>query len=304
MRARVVIPLFVLCFLAHSLPASAALTIAGYDPQRHERFLNDADFIGSGYDWSGVGRNESGRWGVLLSPSFTVSATHAAPAIGSTLRFYATNDLGGSFVERQVVASTAVTQSGQVNSSDLVLTQLSGPASGIMHYPVLSLPTLDDYVGQELFVWGQSSSDPAQYTMRLGRNEITAVLPTFSHPNLGSSIGDAFIYDYDTVNGVGDDEARVAGGDSGGPSFVIAAGGVPAVVGTHWFNYDGASVGVSQGSGDNLVPSFIDEMNSLMASSGSSERLTIISAVPEPSTLLLVTLAVGPLLFRREPRVA
>lgn len=277
------------------LPAAgrtqAALVVSGYSPEKHDRFENSSSFIGNPYNWSGVGRTNTGQWGTLVSPSFAISATHLAPGIGSLIRFYASND-PSIFIERQVVATVPTTQAGLANSSDLVLSQLSAPVSNdISAYPILSLPAKSDYIGQEIFVWGLDDGGD-QASQRLGRNQITGLLDEFSAPALGASQGDVFIYDYDPAGGLGDDEARVEGGDSGAPSFVIA-GGVPALVGIHWFRYEGADglPGGPEGSGDTFVPSFIDELNAAISSLGSSETVFTVTAVPEPSSLWLVALA-------------
>src|SRR5690606_13143804 len=110
---------------------------------------------------------------------------------------------------------------------------------------------------------------------------------------------DVFLYDYDVgVGGMGADEARVEGGDSGGPTFAIGAGGALGLVGIHWFNYD-PSDGQLGGSGDTFVPSFIDEVNAAMALAGSSERLSVITAVPEPSTAALLLVGIAAVGLRR-----
>src|SRR5690349_5493775 len=70
--------------------ARAALTVQGYSAQTagmYDRFLNDPSFIGSGYNWSGVGRGintisnaDVGSWGTMISPSYFISANHFSPA--------------------------------------------------------------------------------------------------------------------------------------------------------------------------------------------------------------------------------
>lgn len=280
----------VFCLLAILLPvnASAALIVREYDPNRHDRFLNHADFLGASYDWSGVGRANDGLgWGTLVSPTFMISASHFSPS--GTVRFYESNDPNGNFEERDVIAKTALRQGTSPFVSDLSILELSAPINNAVFYPILDhMPG----AGAELIVFGLSNTTPAQTNMRVGRNHLDEVLTDFSHPNLGSRQGDVFIYGYDETGGIGGDEARVQGGDSGAPSFTIV-NGQPVVLGIHWFRFDpGDFPGLGFGSGDTLVSSFASEMNSVMAAAGSSERVTVLAAVPEPSSLLLVGLVV------------
>ncbi len=55
--------LAVVCwFSVSSEPARADLLVRGYDTNLHDRFNNNAQFIGNPYDWSGVARSSGGRW--------------------------------------------------------------------------------------------------------------------------------------------------------------------------------------------------------------------------------------------------
>lgn len=271
----------VLVVWALSLTASATMIVQGYDPARHDRFANNANFVGSGYDWSGVGRT-SGQWGTLISPSFVVTATHFQAS--GAVRFYQTNDPAGPYVERTIVQNFPLTQTGLSQSSDLTLGMLDAPATGVPFFPILDLPANSDYLNRELCVFGLSNTADPYTNVRVGRNAIDQVFPAFSDPGLGSSQNDVYIFDYDDPGGVGADEAMLQGGDSGGPSFVLADG-QPALVGVHWFIFGpGDFTGYGAGSGDTFVPSFVDALNNAMASTGSTERVTTI--VPEPAAVL------------------
>lgn len=283
--------------------AAAALTVLGYTPAtagQYDRFNNDPSFIGSAFDWSGVGRTAGGRWGVLISPSFVLSAAHFPPGLGDAIRFYSTNDPTGTYVERTIAANSIITDSGIGVGSDLLLTRLSAPVTGIATYAIGN-PTAN-LVGEELFVWGQDNNANAFLNTRLGRNEVTQVIPAFSDAGLGASKGDIFVYDYNTTSGLGPDEAKLATFDSGGPSFIVGPDGNLALVGTHWFNYnpDPLVPGSLGGSGDTLVTSFITELNAAMAATGSLERVTV--AVPEPSCLSLVVAGLSLVCFGRRAR--
>ena len=281
--------------------ARSALTIQNYNSTQHDRFANNANFIGNGFNWGGVGRT-SGSWGTLISPTFVLTATHAAGA--GPIRFYTSNDPNGGYVQRNIVQNIAITQSGSNKPSDLTLSRLDSAVSGVDFFPILDLPTSAQYINQTLFVFGLSTSGDPFTNVRVGRNQIDDILPLFSHPNLngGNSKNDVFTYDFDNPGGLGADEARVEGGDSGGSSFVIA-NGKPALVGIHWFQYDARDfAGGKLGSGDTFVSSFVDELNAAIAATGSLEQVQAITAVPEPSTLLLVSAFLGTALLHRRTR--
>ncbi len=289
---------FTVCFavlLANCSTAWSALTIQNYNPAQHDRFANNAGFIGSGFNWGGVGRTGAGigTWGTLISPTFVLTATHFAGA--GAIRFYNSNDPNGGFVERNIVQNITLTQIGSDKPSDLTLSRLDSAVNGVDFFPIVDLPAAADYINRELFVFGISNSPQAFTNVRVGRNNIDSILPLFSDPGLnnGNSKNDVFIYDFDNPGGVGADEARIEGGDSGAPSFVII-NGAPALVGIHWFQYEpGDFPDGKQGSGDTFVSSFVDEINNAIAATGSLERVLTISAVPEPSAMLLVIASLG-----------
>ncbi len=286
-------------------PAAAALTVNGYTAAtagKYDRFDSDPRFIGSAYDWSGVGRTAGGYWGVLISPSFILSAVHHPPVDNEEIRFYASNNPADGYQSRTIgLKAPPIVDTSIGVGSDLLLTRLSAPVTGIATYAIGN--PADSLVGEELFVWGQSNKADPFLNTRLGRNEVTEVARAFSAPALGASTGDVFVYDYNpTGSGLGADEAKIEVGDSGGPSFVVGPDGTLALVGIHWFNAapDPAIPGSLGFSGDTLVTSFIDELNTAMSNMGSSEHVTV--AVPEPSALGLCVVGFSAVCFRRRSR--
>ncbi|GAG15869.1 unnamed protein product, partial [marine sediment metagenome] len=114
-------------------------------------------------------------------------------------------------------------------------------------------------------------------TVRLGLNNIAP--GSYGSETVGGSTGEVFFFDYDPDGGMGDDETYLAAGDSGGPSFTIVDG-QPALVGIHWFTWDGGP-GI-YGSGDTFVSEYVNQLNTAMA----GESVT--SVIPEPATLLML----------------
>lgn len=279
-----------LCECAH-----AALTVAGYSSERHDRFANSAGFVGNAYDWSGVGRDQFGTWGTLISPSYVVSSAHLAAS--GTLRFYLGNDPAGSYIERAVAAGM------QVAGSDLYLARLGAPinaGSGITSYEIATYQGTS-YLDREMFTFGKAGGVlTTQADQRLGRNQIDELRRGFSDPALGPTVGDAIFFDYDPVNGFVPDEALVQGGDSGAPSFAIVSN-KPALTGLHWFRYDPDAMYPTAGSGDTFVSSYVDELNLAMlqltpiGQPAETVRTANVAAVPEPSAFALSILGLAAL---------
>jgi len=285
---------FALLFLAVlvSLPAvaQADLQLQDYDAKRHDRFYTGGDkaFIGAAYDWSGVGKvttsaegGTESRWAVMISPSYFLTSAHFRPGAGDTLTFYEGNDPAGPSPAYTIAAGGHITTYGNMNS-DLWLGHLTSAvpeADHIAYYPVLSLPAHDDYLSLEIYVYGRPD--------RVGRNNIDdfALVDTTLDGNTHRTA--AIEYDFDNPGGVGGDEAKLVGGDSGAPGFVVRDGEL-ALVGIHVGVLDDVSY-------DAFVPYYIDQLNANM-SGGES-----ITPAPEPASLALwaAMLPAGLALLRR-----
>lgn len=275
----------ILVALSFALPRShGAIVIQGFDPNKHNRFNNSPEFIGNPFSWAGVGLSNTGTWGTLISPSYVVSAFHSPPT--GLMRFYQTNDPNGPFIERNVLPGV------QIAGSDMILSRLASPVTGIAPIGVASFQALADANGQTMFTIGLSNGPAtSQNNQRFGRNTIDGIIPNFSDPNLGATVGNVIVFDYDNPGGVGADESHVQGGDSGGPSIIVSNGQL-ALVGIHWFQYmAGELPGSRPGSGDTFVSSYINQLNAAMV--GESLTLVSVQAVPEPSSLLAVVLVLG-----------
>ena len=263
--------------------ASADLTVRGYDPLNpgvYDRFINSPSFIGAQYDWSGVGRTNGGQWATMVSANYFISATHFAPGVDQTLTLYGSNDLLGPKQEVKIVGGQ------QILGTDLWLGQIDQPTN----FTTYSIASPGNLTGTEVYMVGVGGGG-----MRLGRNTVEGYLPAFSHPNLGASVTDSVIYDYDTpTGGVGPDEAKVEGGDSGAPTFIIV-NNKPVLLGIHWFQYSGGDfTNASSGSGDSLVPQYVSAINFSMGG-----QQVLIAAVPEPGSFALLGLPCVVCLYRR-----
>lgn len=284
--------------LVSANPLFADLTVRGYNAANagiHDRFVNDGSFIGNPYDWSGVSSGTAGStgagWAVMITPTHFLSANHYHASNGTDLTFYHSNDTTAGSDTRSVVT-------GQSLGGDLWMGTLNAAVSSdVAIYSILN-PSLA--AGSEIHVMGLASLTDKGRNQRMGRNQIDRIEYNF---DTGIGIGDIFTYDYDNPGGVGDDEARLACQDSGGPSFVIFDG-APALVGIHWFIYsddvDGEWGDSLIGSGDSFVPGYIDEMNAAL--DGTGQNITIAGA-PEPSSLLLAALMCGPVICCRRRRI-
>jgi len=278
-----------LCLTAPAQHAHAQMIIQGYSPQQHDRFYTgtDKDFIGDPFDWSGVGRTEGRNpspWGTLISPSFLVTANHFGPNIGNKLRFFHTNDPNGTSESRQIESTQ------QISGSDLRLIKLTAPvSSAVAFYPIIKLPSDDNYQDREIFTFGLSD-DPQNFltNVRLGRNKIQSqgVANFIDSFNVSGTIGRALTFTFDTPGIPG--ESKVQDFDSGAPDFALY-GNTPALVGINWFLCDPdrnppcESLGSLAHSGSTFLPFYIDLLNAAMAASG--ESVTALTPTTGDATL-------------------
>lgn len=264
-----------------------ALTIVGYDSATNDRFSSgypgnpvansSVSFLGAGYDLSGVGWNPANvtQSFAMISDQYFVYSNHYGP--GSTLDFYSPTQ--GAVVSYGVSATSYhFTFNGQ--TSDFAVGKLSSvlnPADGIASYPVLDLPTIQDYMGLPVLMYGHGGSSP-----RVGANVSDAA---FAYDLNGDTIADNYgiAYSYHS-NQAGD--SLFEGGDSSSPTFALWHGSL-ALLGTHSGT---ATIGGTPYSIDTFMPVYLDQV----AAQGID-----FSAVPEPSRWLLLLLGACVLLRRR-----
>ncbi len=226
------------------------MVVDGYGQDKHDRFAPGtagSDFIGDGFDLSGVSRDQqnTGRWVTMISPTHFLSSNHAAA--GGTVEFYLENDASGPTIECEIESGR------QVADSDVWLgTVVPGAqcdTSLVRHYPI-ARP--DDYAGQTVIGVGRSGNRSTRaLSIRLGLNTVDYAATTEAFRGDGdlvfyiddSAAGDVF--NEEPVNGPGliEHEFRFSNGDSGGPTFIVNDEGKLELFGIHsYLAYDGESI--------------------------------------------------------------
>jgi hypothetical protein len=244
-----------------------AAEIRSYSPERHDRFTgfpaapvwNEKSW-NDGRSYAGIGwwEQDPRYQYTLVTPRHFVCAAHARPPGGSTVRFLQPD---GVMVQRIVTGFTTIlTPEG--GATDLALAVLAAPVpQEIGFFPILNLPTEASYPGLELVVFGLAAKS--------GRG----VFDSF-HASTIPGLGDSRLFVFKFRKASGDpDDAYLQNGDSGSPSFALAAGR-PALVGVHGAIGDGGEFRLNY---DTFVPHYASQLNALLDPQG--YRLT--AAYPE-----------------------
>ncbi len=247
--------------LLFSADARAQLCIDDYDPAKHFRFHDCGgapcgEFVGAGYDWSGIGRFSDHRyWITMLTPHVGITAHHARPphpddaGPGEDEVYFFKGDgpwatRVGPFQVEYVTArrndpyglTTEIGGSG----SDLALIKLTESVTdhGIRTYAIQVYQNTDgsidhdSYIGLDMFIWGRH--DPflapldSQKSMRLGFNKVDFVENVF-----GGSRRIRYKVNKPEDTDYLEYEAAIVEYDSGGPTFITTNGPVAPLVGVH-----------------------------------------------------------------------
>lgn len=277
----------ILSFILLTGTMARALTIVGYDSSTNDRFSSgypgnpvangSVSFLGAGYDLSGVGWNsaDSTQSFAMISDQYFVYSNHYSP--GSTLDFY--SPTLGTVVSYGVSATTYhFTYNGQTSDFAVgMLTSALNPADGIASYAVLGLPTVQNYTGLQVLMYGHGGSSP-----RLGANVVDAYgTYDFNDDTIADNYGIGYSYH---SNQPGD--SMFENGDSSSPTFAVVNGKL-VLIGTH----SGTStIGGIPYSIDTFIPTYFDQMTA---------QGIDFTAVPEPTRGLLLLLGTCALLRRR-----
>ncbi len=235
---------------------TAHLRMIGFPaaPQVNSTFLNPSGNSVTRLDLSGIGWSvqDPTKQLTLVSPRHFVGANHFRPAIGSTVRFLATDNV----LHTLTVASINTLPNANDSPSDLFLGEFTAEiptTAAVLPLPYLNLAAEANYAGQAIIVAGQAA--------RGGRGVIGSVSDFGGDPITGGAgiQTRAFTFSYATAAGAVDD-AYAQGGDSGSPSLVVRNGKV-ALVGTHTAVLTALGTITTY---DTLVPHYAPEINSLM----------------------------------------
>jgi len=249
-------------------------------------------FIGSSFNLSGVGWKSSDPNSsiTMISSQYFVGASHALPAIGSTLQFEGTdNHLYTATVDSY--HTLGYTGTGGTQASDLSVGRLTlALPSAVTPMPIfyagttdISNPSsFDAYNGASLFNYG--------WTARMGTNTVADFSEYSFSSGPATNIG--LIY----AHGSGAGSTLLEGGDSGSPT-IASEDGVYGLIGTH----SGVDTpdALSVDAFVSYTP-YVDQLETILATDGQSLTFAI---VPEPGTILFGFALFGVCTTRRVRRV-
>ena len=277
------------------------LRFTGGFPDNPASTTNNPGFYQPGLDLSGVGWKVPGIFGpggasawsvTMIDTTHFVGAFHAVVNgninLGDTINFL---PQGSSTVVSRTIANLQNVPNPDNSKSDVLLGTLSAPVpAGVATYAIAPAAV----VSAPMFVYGRQSE--------VGRNNVSGtqagiVFQVNGNP-ADNEVLNALLFDYDQPGAtgptspdglpstVGNDEAYLAPGDSGGPSFVLA-GSVLQLVGTH------AGFATYANIGSTLPPGAQDDVSFSLDSNlpAYSSTIAAMIAVPEPSSLALAAAA-------------
>ncbi|MCC9602714.1 PEP-CTERM sorting domain-containing protein [Stieleria sp. JC731] len=280
----VFIPAFtVLVSLFLAADYSRAGIIDEFDSDRHARFLSDdsanPNFFLDHSQLSGVARQRA----VLISPRHYVTANHIA---GTSATF-----VGLDGVERTYLSTssqrltTYIPGLGSVGSDIRVHRIDSEVDAAIQPLPIV-VGTAADLIGRELIAFEQHDW--------AGRNIIDNIGIVQFDTGSGDTVAMQFSYDTDSNSGsggLGQDEIGLLTGDSGGTAL-MSINGTLGILGTH-MGID-VPAGSSAAAGDRydsfstLLAPYEDQLSGILAADGYQLMTIQVTAIPEPSSAVLI----------------
>lgn len=281
--------------LIASTSSHAAILIDNFSSATNDRF-QDSDspdqFFINNFPLSGVGQDSNGRWATLIGTNTIISANHFRPS--GTVSFYADNDPASTAIQFGITSD-----SQRIGTSDLWLARLDGKAP----------PNLQIYdIATENITAGINPFARAEFSFRDEEVLMTGRSPS-SFPNIqDQAYGTNLAFDYDerNVDGLGDVESIqmnydtspsetayesfFRSGDSGAPLFLDVGNNELQLLAVNSFvTRDVNSDPVASYS--SYVGNDSEEINNIIADYG---------AVPEPSTVSLITVGMIGLIVRRK----
>lgn len=288
-------PIHLPLLLALALPAHG-LTIRSYNAAVHDRFTGfpAAPVMNPGFLYDATKFTGVGWWDYVtgsglvhsqitaVSPRHLLCASHARPGPGIIIHFI---DSTGAQVDRATSAFTYVPSDGPGDSDLCVITLASPLPATVVPHPWLNLPGGESsYLATQLrvpgaFVGGGVPKAGIGSIVGIEDEELVDEGP----------LTRAAHFDYQIASGGGDD-CYLTPGDSGGPSFANAAGGIQALVGIH---LGAGTNGVIHRSYDTFLPHYVARVDTILAPAGhrlmpvnfTATTLGIPSASLSPGTL-------------------
>lgn len=254
------------------------LSIEGFDSNSNDRFANSTDFIGSAYNFSGVGISSAPaggrvRWVTLLSNNVYITANHFAPAAGDVANFYETNDPNGPSIQRTISSNRQ-----RIGNTDLFVGTLEAPVpSTYATYDILrsDIANSTDFAtsslnGQDLFLVGRSQSTLSfDQDIAVGRNVADNWLNSIS---AAGTTDQALLATVDPSFGSFNPfESFVQSGDSGAPVFIDQNGEL-TIAGINWFVRTNNATGETVDSGFSYTGNYDELIDAFVTA----------NAVPEP----------------------
>lgn len=289
---------FALFSLIAATSSHAAILIDNFSSETNDRF-QDSDspdqFFMNNFPLSGVGQDANGRWATLIGSNTIISANHFKPS--GTVSFYADNDPASTAIQFGIT-----TDSQRIGNSDLWLARLDGKApSNLQIYDIAT----------ENITASNSPVGRANFSFRDEQVFMTGRSPS-SFPNTqDQAYGTNLAFDYDerSITGLGDVESIqmnydtspsetpyegfFRSGDSGAPLFLDIGNNELQLLAVNSFTTSDSD-GNPVASYSSYVGNDSEEINNTIAAW---------AAVPEPSTVFLITVATLGLIARRKKSV-
>lgn len=312
---------FPLVYLLAFPALSQAVVTSNYSSATNDRFADDPSFVGAGFDWSGVGRSDTGKWATMLGDNYFITANHFEPAVGENVSFIAGNSTSSTTFNYTVAGRIAIA------GTDLVVSYFDQCVdSSIARYTYTTTPadTLVEIglAGETLLMSGDRvAGAPGSVTDHVvGQNQAESWREdgtmTMQTPDNTVTFASSANFDQlvtfrnlsgDTSNTVETYESQLQSGDSGSPLFStsgtdLVLQGIGWAVSTslpgNFVDTDGAP-GSSNDPFEDRAATYYSYVGSYATDLDSAIATVPVCTIPEPTTLSLSLLASLSLLRRR-----
>ena len=240
---KISIPCFIFSHLAQ------AGQVANHGANSNDRFADNAAFIGSSFDLSGVGRTSDGNWATRIGDNYYLSANHFHSGTNETVTFHSSNSPVATAYSYQTAGGF------QIAGSDLWLGYFNESIDSSIKtygYNTTAANSLADagLTNKDVYMLGNSPTADATYggpgkltDMVLAENRAESWLETGTNTVDAPEATNSFVDSnnnpvnatWDQIvtfrNVAGDDaltqrfhEGQLLSGDSGSPLFSVAAG--------------------------------------------------------------------------------